>query len=373
MSSTIYYKGTLKDTRCAEDLYEAVRRQSATLNCKIVRSGNDFYIEFAGGASEPLLFRLNDGKVNWFFKWHNPANPDEYFRIFDLFIAIKPLFKSLRIDDDEGVWQEYLLKSTPCKIHLRQLSGPAELSLLEKNFKASDYDLTRFMMPGMMFLPYSNIVYCVIARDFLRIFNTDSVTALDKDRILNLANKLRIDDQLFTHENFAFMFPYMLVQIWIGCCLAYKIEGRVCGLPDAVRGLKTNRLAAEFGLLSTFLNIHSGTVNYKHAEIKRFAARHMMNTAPKLADNSKQAKAALTKLFRSYITENNIDTQSGGPVLIPLTGSFKDAFEAITDSCKPAPGIRTDEAKQSLEELVSILDYLGFKYIGPDEAKSIDM
>jgi hypothetical protein len=364
MSSTIYYKGTLKDQISAEALYDAVLRESSGLNCKIVREANDFYIAFAEGASEPLMFRLRDGKLNWFCKWDNPGNPAEYYRIFDLFLAVKPCFKSLRVDDDEGAWQAHLLKSKPCKIRLRELSGSAELGLLEREFSTAHYDLSRFLKPGMMFLPYSDAVYCVIARDFLKVFKASSVAELDRDRILRLANKLRTDDEAFTRENFSFMFPFILLQVWIGCCLAYKVEGRVCRLADEVRGLKTNKLAAEFGLLSEFLNIHSGTVNYKHTEIKRFAADYI-NTGPKAAEYSAGAKAALTELIRNYISENNLDTTSDGPVLIPLTGEFKAVYEAIfSANSMPAPDSKQEDIRQSLQALVSILDYLGFKYVG---------
>lgn len=361
MSSTIYYKGTLKDGSNTDALYEAVLRQSSGLNCSIVREADAFYIEFAEGTSEPLMFRLLNGKLNWFCKWDNPGNPDEYYRIFDLFLAVKPFFKSLRIDDDEGAWQEYQLKSKPCKICLRELSGPAELGLLEGDFDAEKCDLSGLLKPGMRFFPYSDAVYCVIARDFLKTFDAVSVMQLDRDRIIKLANKLRTDGEPFTRENFAFMFPYILIQIWIGCCLTYKVEGRVYRLADEVRGLKTNKLAAEFGLLSCFLNIHSGTVNYKHAEMKRFAADYV-DTGPKTTAFSAKAKAALTDLIRDYIAENNVDTSSGGPVLIPLTGEFKEAYEAVF--ANPAPVAEPEDIRQSLRALVSILDYLGFRYVG---------
>jgi hypothetical protein len=362
MSSTIYYKGTLKDSSSTGELYEAALRQSAVMNCKIVREEDSFYIEFSEGASEPLLFRFNNRKISWFCKWDNPGNPDEYYRIFDLFIAVKPLFKSLCVDDDEGAWHDYMQKSKPCKIRMRELSGPTELGLLERDYCASDYDFSGFMIPGMRFIPYSDAVYCVIARDFLRIFKARRVQDLDRDLLLKLANKLRADDEPFTHDNFAFMFPYMLLQIWIGCCLAYKVEGRVYRLPDEVRGLKTNKLAAEFGLLSVFLNIHSGTVNYKHAEMKRFAAAHLY-TGPKSPAYSARAKSELTKLIRDYIAENDIDIMSKEPVLIPVTGAFKEAIDTIfTD--QPELETKREDIRQSLKALVSILDYLGFQYVG---------
>ena len=139
----------------------------------------------------------------------------------------------------------------PCRIRLRELSGPAELGLLERDFDAAKYDLSRFLKPGLMFLPYSEAVYCVIARDFLKIFKADTAAALDRDRILKLANKLRTDGEPFTRENFAFMFPFILLQVWIGCCLTYKVEAAFTG-GGRGQGLKTNKLAAEFGLLSGF-------------------------------------------------------------------------------------------------------------------------
>ena len=368
MSSTIYYKGTLKDSSSVEEIYDTVLRQSAEMNCKIVREDDSFYIDFTEGKSEPLMFRLNDRKINWFCNWNNPGNPDEYYRIFDLFMAIKPFFKSLRIDDDEGAWHNYQLKSRPCKIHLRELSGPAETGLLELDFDAAKYDFSEYMKPGMLFLPYSDAVYCVIARDFLQIFKAVTVSDLDKDCILALANRLLSEeDEPFSHESFEFQFPYILLLIWISHCLTYGSKGRVCQLSDEVRGLKTNMLAAEFGLLSVFLNIHSGTVNYKHAEMKRFAGEHI-NTGPKSDEFSAYARAALSKIIRDYVIQNNIDTTSKDPVLIPVTGAFKEAYDAIfTAENKSAPDIKPEDIRQSLQALVSILDYLGFKYVGVED------
>lgn len=363
MSSTIYYKGTLKDTSNVDELYDTVLRQSSGMHCKIVKEEDSFYIEFSEGQSEPLLFRLNNRKLNWFCKWNNPENPDEYYKIFDLFIAIKPFFKSLRVDDDEGAWQEYLLESKPCKIHLRQLSGPAEVGLLERDFDALNYDFSMFMKPGMRFFPYSKAVYCVIAQDFMRVFKVASIRDLNEDDMLDLANKLQFEEcERFSHENFAFQFPFILLQIWIGYCLAYK--GRVYQITSEVRGLKMNRLAAQFGILSIFLNIHSGIVNSKHAEMKRFAGTYI-DSGLKADEYSEQAKLALSKIIKEFVAKHNIDTTSKDPVFIPVTGEFKEAYEAIIASEQQAtPRTPPENFRQSLEVLVSILDYLGFQYVG---------
>ncbi|NLA87100.1 MAG: hypothetical protein GX847_07445 [Clostridiales bacterium] len=367
MSSTIYYKGTLKDSSSIDDLYDAVLRQSAGMNCRIVREEDSFYFEFTEGTSEPLVFRIQNGKINWFCKWDNPGSPEEYYKIFDLFMAIKPFFKSLRIDDDEGAWREYQLKMKPCKIRLRELSGTMETCLLKRDFNTARYDLSEFMKPGMTLLPYSDAVYCVIAQDFLKILKADSVAELDRDRIIELANRVQIEeDGPFTPESFEFRFPFMLILIWIGHCLTYGSKGRVYQLSDETWGLKTNKLAAEFGLLSVFLNIHCGTVNYKHAEMKRFAADHVY-TGPKSGEFSDQARQALSKLIRDYVIQNNIDTTAKEPVLIPVTGNFKEAYEAIfAAENKPVPEVKPGDIRQSLQALVSILDYLGFKYVGAE-------
>lgn len=368
MSSTIYYKGTLKDNSSVEELFDVVHEQSLAINCSIVREKDSFYIEFAEGMSEPLLFKLNDRKMSWFCKWNNPGNPGEYYRIFDLFLAIKPFFKSLRVDDDEGAWHDYLLRSKPCKIHLRDLSGPAETGLLERDFDISNYDFSSLMKPGMIFLPYSSAVYCLIAQDFLRILKAGSVKELDKDRILELANKLQTGEhEQFTRENFEFYFPYMLLLIWIGYCLTYGSKGRVHELSDEVRGLKMNRLAAKHGILSVFLNIHSGTVNPKHAEMKRFA-KDYIDTGPKSGVYSAQAKAELTSLIKDYVEKNNIDTTSKEPVFIPLSGELKQAYDAIfAGANNNAPDIMPEDISQTFRVLVSILDYLGFRYAGVED------
>lgn len=367
MSSTIYYKGTLKDNVAVEALYEAVVESAAELNCKIVREEDTFYLEFTDGTSEPLMFKLDNRKINWFCKWNNPANPEEYFKIFDLFIAIRPLFKTLRIDDDEGAWQDYFERSRPCKINLRELSGPIEHSLLERDFTFSKYDLSDFLKPGMRFIPYSKVVYCVIAQDLLTVLDADTVEELDMDKMIELANKVQFEEMgPFSRENFAFEFPYILMLIWIGYCLTYGRRGRVCQLSNDVWGLKTNKLAAQAGILSEFLNIHSSTVNSKHTELKRFAKKYIY-TGPPSECVSAEAKAQLTQVIKAYVAQNDIDTNSNEPVLIPLTGEIKEAYEAILANISTdMTDLITEDAGQSLQVLVSILDYLGFKYVGAE-------
>ncbi len=98
--------------------------------------------------------------------------------------------------------------------------------------------------------------------------------------------------------------------------------------------------------------------------MKRFAAGHI-NTGASSTECSAQVKAALTELIRDYVMTNNIDTTSEGPVLIPLTGDFKEAYDAILAAgSMPAPDTQPEDIRQSLRVLVSILDYLGFKYVG---------
>ena len=64
------------------------------------------------------------------------------------------------------------------------------------------------------------------------------------------------------------------------------------------------------------------------------------------------------------------------PILYPTVeeveairdSAYKEAYESIFKKYPP-PNRRPENIKQSLEVLVSILDYLGFQYVGPEEAE----
>jgi hypothetical protein len=107
MSCTIYYNGRLKEENDVKYAVSKIKEYSKAFDCKVEEYDNGIIIYFLKGASEPLDFNFENGEVDAFCKWNNEKNPDEFYRILDLFIKISPLFVNLEIEDDEAIWEEY--------------------------------------------------------------------------------------------------------------------------------------------------------------------------------------------------------------------------------------------------------------------------
>jgi len=117
----------------------------------------------------------------------------------------------------------------------------------------------------------------LIVQDFIKILQIKRKDDFNPEAIVAFTNKLGFaDDHLGKAHirNFEVTFSKMMLQIWISYAFEYKNQGIVSQLSNEIRGLKSSKLAALFGVLSIFLNCHSGVVNEKHAEMKKIAAKY---------------------------------------------------------------------------------------------------
>ena len=316
MSCTIFYKGTLKENYNPSDVLNIVSQHVRNINAEIMQSDNPIIINFLQGKSESLVFDFKDKKVDSFCKW-NGENPEEFYRIFDMFIALQPLFKSLKIEDDEGLWNEYISQKKPCKIRLRPLFLD-EIKFLERikiNEMNPPTEIEKFVMTKSTLTPFYKSLLRVIVQDFIKIMNFDSIDDFNPQSIVDLANELRFMGKYYYKHNlehFNFEFPSMLLEIWIGNTFEYKKMGLVKELSGNIRGFATSTLAAFEGIKSIFLNRHAGG-----------------------ASNAKEAE--MIKLAKKYYK-----TGALGEVMV------------------------IDKPEKELEMLFSMMDYLGFGYVGVD-------
>jgi len=114
MSCTIFYKGALKEKYSQLDVLHVVTQHVRHMNAEITQSDPSIIIHFLHGKSEPLVLDFKSKSVDGFCKW-NGESPEEFYGIFDLFLDLKPLFRSLRIEDDGGLWHEYTLQKGHAK------------------------------------------------------------------------------------------------------------------------------------------------------------------------------------------------------------------------------------------------------------------
>ena len=279
MSCTIFYKGTLRENTNPSDVLDIVSKHIKNINAELTQSTDPIVVNFLRGQSEPLVFEFKNKKLDSFCKW-NGETPEEFYAIFDMFIELKSIFKSLKIEDDEGLWHEYIIQKQPCKIKLRPLSC-IEIQFLERmktNEINTPNEIEKFVMAKSNLTPFYKSLLRVIVQDFIEIMKIGSVDEFKPQAIVDLTNKLGFSTEYgFSKdvENFNFLFHRMLVAIWISCVFEYKEMGVVKELADDTKGLQASKVAALWGIESIFLNRHSGgAANSKEAEMRKLAKRH---------------------------------------------------------------------------------------------------
>jgi len=319
LGCTIFYKGKLKENTNIQGVIEIIKSTSKNIDCSIIENKDSITLLFNQGKTEPLVFDFKNDKIDNFCKW-NGIEEQEFYKIFDIFISIKPYFKSLKIEDDGGFWYTYNTMQKPCKVIRRTTLRNNEIKLLERikansltEFSQIEKDIFKQMYHNIEGSgPYSYRIWRLIVQDVVKLFD---VTELDKNTqayLIKKANKIILDYfSYFDIENNSVNLKALIVALWVGEFMLYKDLEIVSSLDDNIRGLNGSKEAAVWGIMSSFLNCHSGMVNTKHSEIDKFMVQQL-----------------------------------------------SCEFYFILNELK-------DEGKTELELLVSILDYLGFKYYCP--------
>jgi hypothetical protein len=315
MGCTIFYKGTLRDSVTPESVFDCVSELIEQIDCYLQRESQTMTVYFNKGTSEPLVFSFINNRINEFCKWNGDTS-EEFYSILDMFIKIKPLFKSLRVEDDDGIWYSYLARNRACKIRLRLLESDKEQQLLRRTFTnltVPPNDLEALLLEQLGLRPFKPSFLRIIIQDFNKIMNYQVPCDFNAETIVIRASTLGFSDHQDINaniRNFKFIFPYIFLRIWLSYAFIYKTYGSVYKIPEETRGLKTSKIAALSGTLSIYLNLHSGGAsNAKEAEMIKLAAKYY-------------------------------PTGFMGEVVV------------------------TDEPKRELELFFSMMDYIGFRYIG---------
>jgi len=229
MSCTIHYKGTLKVNHNLNDVLEIVSKHLKNINAILDQTENPIIINFLQGQSESLVFDFKNKSLDNFFRW-NGENPEEFFRIFDMFIEIKQLFNSMKIDDDEGFWHEYVIQKQSCKIKLRQLY-PKESEFLERMKINENIQLDKIeelVMTKSRFTPFYKNLLRVIVQDFIAIMKIECVDDFNPQDIMELIIESKFLPEYFKRGmgSFDFYFNRMLLAIWLSHTFEYKEKGK---------------------------------------------------------------------------------------------------------------------------------------------------
>jgi hypothetical protein len=114
MSFTLSYKGNLKQYDDLTDLYKTVNNISKKYgwHCSI----EEKCISIDIPNCETFILNPENGKINGWVKFLSCCDNETIEHFFDLLREIKPYFKSLTIDDDMGMWYNYIAKFTNEKL-----------------------------------------------------------------------------------------------------------------------------------------------------------------------------------------------------------------------------------------------------------------
>lgn len=317
MSCTFRYEGKLKNNDI-NDIINVVKIHSQEIEFTIKHTDDTIIILFHKIQCESLIFQNNNGYITGSCKWVDRLS-DSLYKIFDMLFEMIPLFESLRIDDDCGLWHEYTIQKQPNKITLRSLTSiEAELlSRMEANDNTPPDEVEQFVFEKSRLRPKNNAFLRVVLQDFIKLMGIVSMDYFCSQSTIGYTTMIepRIIDGRMTAEfekrtYFSHDFPYSLIEAWIGNAYVFRNKGLVKDLRGDIKGLRESIEAAKNGVLSIFLNLHSGgAINSKEAEMRRFAKKYYK-------------------------------TGSLGEVMV------------------------IDEPEKELEMLFSMMDYLGFVYVG---------
>ena len=166
------------------------------------------------------------------------------------------------------------------KIPLRPISSAKENQLLNRaisNLHIEYAEAEHIVLLSAVLQPSAQAICRLIVQDFIQILQIKNKDDFNPGTIVDFVNELGFaDDHLGKAHTriFKATFAYMLLQIWISHTFTYKNYGIVHQLSNKTRGLKGSKLAALFGIMSIFLNRHSGVVNRKHTEMRKLAAKY---------------------------------------------------------------------------------------------------
>lgn len=280
MSCTLFYKGSLKAHVNLDCVMEIIQNQARNMDVSVIQANNDICIHFRNGQSEPLVFKFNSGQVSGFCKW-NGTEINEYYKILDLFVELRPVFRLLSVYDDAGIGDTYVAQKKSCRIKLCPLPVDGELLLkrVQKNNFDSPTKVETYIMDRTGLRPPHKSLLRVIVQDFIQIMNIRGKEDFNPHAVMEVIRRINFmgydRESELTMRSFEFYFSTYLLEIWIGHTFYYKNAGVVKDLPITTSGMKTSSIAGVYGIKSIFLNRHAGgATNSKEAQMVLFAKQY---------------------------------------------------------------------------------------------------
>ena len=245
MSCTFFIKGKLKKKYKANDLFNVIIEEIKDTKWKYKLQSEENFKVFFNDRSEILSFKFEDNKIDEICKIHFETN-EEFEKLLEIFYKTKSMFYILQIDDDFGLWNDYLANKNPCKIKLRELSEE------EKNeIEIFDYKKHKSI----------NIIYGIIAKDISKKMNKKISSIQEIVDIMNPKIKKAFFLDIFSEEILCFF-------IWIYETMEYKKFGKIDELDlEATKGLNSNIFTFCFAIREAVFGVYGGNNGPKHSQI----------------------------------------------------------------------------------------------------------
>jgi hypothetical protein len=267
----LHYKGNLKQDTDINLLFTEIAELVKGINCTTDVTGENMVIDFITRKGLTLIFNFNKRKIDGVFSWKG-INEDELNKVFDLFIAIKPYFKSLSVHDTYDLFNHYKLIKIGCKISVKKLESKSELEFCNraKRYKyknLNDDEKNLLCIFGEKI--YSDRLFVLMLQDLIKICGLPEFEKRVK------AMTLKIMEQIPTFMKFMYA-PfhieriYSMVFLWINYTMSYKGKGLVYKLTGNEKGLAGSLEAAVFALPANLFGVSTLAVNPKHVLIDNF-------------------------------------------------------------------------------------------------------
>ena len=249
---TVFYRGKLKKKHTVNELFNVIIDSVKDNGWLCNNQGNRLEINLNDGESELLIFEFDNHKMNGFCKIY-AVNDEVYKNLFDMFYTIEPMFYIFDIDDDYGMWADYIAKKSPCKIKLRELTEDEfkRINRYDENAKSS------------------GILLGIIGKD-IRKNENDEIT------YQYLVDSINPNVPTYFEDRNFFSIASIL-ETWVYETMKYKNYGKVCDIDKNTRGLNSSIVAFSFGIAETLFGEYGGSTGPKQAQIRKLYELEIYN------------------------------------------------------------------------------------------------
>ena len=178
MSHTIFYKGNVKHSDLIPVIMRKAIEKANEYGWEVMVQNNDgvvLQVNIAVPNSEYLSLCMCNGKLNGMTKLDGENN-QILGMVFDLIWELKPYFKQLKVTDDYGAWDIYVLKKTNKK--------PLELPVLSMEEKKElDCDFNGSIGKNALFFttPASVLIMDMVCKDLGIYTKEDLLASIEGD------------------------------------------------------------------------------------------------------------------------------------------------------------------------------------------------